>query len=147
MADAPNGNQGPRIGIDMRRYHDRWRRERTRDRPGQVERAHRAGRDATMSEPGLQFTPDNLEIVFLSFEGSDQPYSQAGGLGVRVSNPTRALARAGLAIHLFSVGEPDLPDYEAQEDGQLYLRRWPQWVSACHRADVYDGEIERVHDY
>ena len=100
-----------------------------------------------MSELDLQFTPDNLEIVFLSFEGPDQPYSQAGGLGVRVSNFTRALARAGFATHLFFLGDPDLPDYEAREDGRLHLHRWSQWVSAHHRAGVYDGEIEKVHDY
>ncbi len=100
-----------------------------------------------MSELDLQFTPDNLEIVFLSFEGPDQPYAQAGGLGVRVSNFTRALARAGFATHLFFVGDPDLPDYEPREAGRLHLHRWSQWVSAHHRAGVYDGEIEKVHDY
>ena len=100
-----------------------------------------------MSELDLQFTPENLEIVFLSFEGPDQPYAQAGGLGVRVSNFTRALARAGFVTHLFFVGDPDLPDYEPREDGRLHLRRWSQWVSAHHRAGVYDGEIAKVHDY
>ncbi len=40
-----------------------------------------------------RFTPENTEFVILSFEGPDQPYSQAGGLGVRVSNLSIALAR------------------------------------------------------
>ena len=93
------------------------------------------------------FTPDNLEIVFLSFEGPDQPYSQAGGLGVRVAQFTRSLARQGFHTHLIFVGDPDLPGYEVQEGGRLHLHRWSQWISVHHRSGVYEAEIEKVHDY
>lgn len=95
----------------------------------------------------MRFTPDNLEIVSLAFEGPDQPYSQAGGLGVRVSQLTRALAQAGFRTHLLFVGDPNLPGYETREDGRLHLHRWCQWVSASHPAGVYDGEADKVHDY
>ena len=95
----------------------------------------------------MRFTPDNLEIVFLSFEGPDQPYSQAGGLGVRVTQFTRALAQVGFHTHLIFVGDPDLPSYEARENGRLHLHRWCQWLSAYHRAGVYDAEVPKVHDY
>ena len=93
------------------------------------------------------FTPENLEIVFLSFEGPDQPYSQAGGLGVRVAQFTRSLARQGFNTHLIFVGDPDRPGHEVQEDGRLHLHRWCQWLSAHHRGGVYEAEVEKVHDF
>ena len=93
------------------------------------------------------FTPDNLEIVFLSFEGPDQPYAQAGGLGVRVAQFTRALARQGFRTHLVFVGDPDRPGHEVLEDGRLHLHRWCQWISEHHRGGVYEAEIEKVHDF
>ena len=95
----------------------------------------------------LNFTPENLEIVFLSFEGPDQPYSQAGGLGVRVAQFTRSLARQGFNTHLIFVGDPERPGYEVQEDGRLHLHRWCQWLSEHHRGGVYEAEIEKVHDF
>ena len=95
----------------------------------------------------MRFTPANLEIVFLSFEGPDQPYAQAGGLGVRVAQFTRALARRGFRTHLIFVGDPDLPGVEEREGGCLRLYRWSQWISAHHRAGVYEAEIAKVNDY
>ena len=45
-AGAPNRNGGPRIGVDVRRYHDRLLRERTRSDPARAQRLERAGRPA-----------------------------------------------------------------------------------------------------
>ena len=95
----------------------------------------------------MSFTPQDLEFVFLSFEGPDQPYSQAGGLGVRVTQLTRALARNGFDAHLIFVGDPALPATETREDGRLHLYRWGQWISAYHPGGVYAAEVEKVHDY
>lgn len=43
---------------------------------------------------------DNIEFVILCFEGPD-PYSQAGGLGVRVTHLSETLAKLGFTTHLF----------------------------------------------
>ncbi|MCY4108074.1 MAG: glycosyltransferase family 4 protein [Chloroflexi bacterium] len=93
------------------------------------------------------FTPANLEFVILSFEGPDQPYSQAGGLGVRVTNLTEAMAQKGFTTHLFFLGDPDLPNYEERVDGNLKLNRWCQWQSRYHRGGVYENENWKVLDY
>ena len=93
------------------------------------------------------FDPSNLEFVILSFEGPDQPYSQAGGLGVRVTNLTEAMARKGFATHLFFIGDPDLPNYEERFDGNLKLNRWCRWQSRHHRSGVYENENWKVLDY
>ena len=93
------------------------------------------------------FDPSNLEFVILSFEGPDQPYSQAGGLGVRVTNLTEAMARQGFTTHLFFLGDPDLPNYEERFDGNLKLNRWCQWQSRYHRSGVYENESWKVSDY
>ncbi len=93
------------------------------------------------------FTPDNLEIVFLSFEGPDQPYSQAGGLGVRVAHFSRSLARQGFRTHVVFVGDPSLPGHEVQEHGRLRLHRWCQWLSAHYPGGVYEAEVAKVNDY
>ena len=93
------------------------------------------------------FTPSNLEFVILSFEGPDQPYSQAGGLGVRVANLTEAMSRQGFTTHLFFLGDPDLPNYEERFDGNLKLNRWCQWQSRYHRGGVYENETWKVSDY
>ena len=95
----------------------------------------------------MSFTPDDLEFVFLSFEGPDQPYAQAGGLGVRVTQLTRALARHGFQTHLVFVGDPALPGGETRENGCLHLHRWCQWISASHPEGAYADEIAKVHDY
>jgi D-inositol-3-phosphate glycosyltransferase len=83
-------------------------------------------------------------FVLLSFEGPDQ-YSQAGGLGVRVKELARALARLGHETHLYFVGDPALPADESS--GALHLHRWSQWISAYHPHGVYDGEEGKKLDW
>ncbi|HEU5316552.1 MAG TPA: glycosyltransferase [Chloroflexota bacterium] len=94
-----------------------------------------------------RFSPDNLEFVVLSFEGPDQPYSMAGGLGVRVAELAQALADLGFTTHLLFVGDPGLPGHEAREDGRLHLHRWCQWISQYHPNGVYDGEEQKLADF
>lgn len=94
-----------------------------------------------------RFTPENTEFVILSFEGPDQPYSQAGGLGVRVSNLSIALARQEFQTHLYFVGDPELPGVEDLENGKLRLNRWNQWQSGHHRGGVYDNEEWKVAEF
>lgn len=90
--------------------------------------------------------PQRTVFVILSFEGPDV-YSQAGGLGVRAKGLSRTLARLGYQTYLYFCGDPDLPGEESQESGRLVLRRWCQWISARHRAGVYDGEEEKIRDW
>jgi glycosyltransferase involved in cell wall biosynthesis len=92
------------------------------------------------------FAPQRTVFVILSFEGPDE-YSQAGGLGVRVKGLSRTLAQLGYETHLFFCGDPDLPGEETHENGRLHYRRWCQWISARHRAGVYDGEDEKIRDW
>jgi glycosyltransferase involved in cell wall biosynthesis len=92
------------------------------------------------------FTPDRTVFVLLSFEGPD-PYSQAGGLGVRMKGLSRSLAGLGYDTHLYFVGDPDLPGEETSERGKLHYRRWCQWISAQHRGGVYDGEEGKLRDW
>jgi glycosyltransferase involved in cell wall biosynthesis len=94
----------------------------------------------------MNLDPLRTDFVILSFEGPDE-YSQAGGLGVRVKGLSRALARMGFLTYLYFCGDPDLPGEEAQEGGRLQLRRWCQWISALHRAGVYDGEEGKIRDW
>lgn len=94
----------------------------------------------------IAFDPSNLEFVILSFEGPDQPYSQAGGLGVRVTNLTAALAQRGFTTHLFFVGDPKLPGHEQRLNGKLNLNRWCQWQSEYHGGGVYENETWKVAD-
>jgi glycosyltransferase involved in cell wall biosynthesis len=91
-------------------------------------------------------TTDNAVFVLLSFEGPDI-YSQAGGLGVRVTNLSQTLARAGFTTHLFFIGDPRFPGEEAVRSGKLILHRWCQWISAYHTIGCYHGESEKHHDY
>lgn len=90
--------------------------------------------------------PENTVFVALSFEGPDV-YSQAGGLGVRMSELCRALAEWGYETHLFFIGDPDKPGEERQVNGRLILHRWCQWVSGYHRNGVYDGEHGKIQNY
>src|ERR1700686_1163913 len=92
------------------------------------------------------FTTDRTVFVLLSFEGPD-PYSQAGGLGVRVKGLSRSLAHIGYDTHLYFCGDPDLPGEETQEAGRLHYHRWCQWISAQHRGGVYDGEEGKIRDW
>jgi glycosyltransferase involved in cell wall biosynthesis len=89
--------------------------------------------------------PEQTTAILLSFEGPDI-YSQAGGLGVRVKELSRALAERGFETHLFFVGDPALPADEAVSDGRLWLHRWSQWISRYHPVGAYDGEDDKVAD-
>ena len=89
---------------------------------------------------------DNTTFVILSFEGIDS-YSLAGGLGVRVTHLSHALAKAGYATHLFFVGDPYLKGEEISTGGKLFLHRWCQWISRYHPAGVYQGENGKLKDY
>lgn len=91
-------------------------------------------------------TPSRATFCLLSFEGPD-PYSQAGGLGVRVTHLAEALAGRGFLVHLFFVGDPQGPDQEIRMDGRLILHRWCQWISAHHPLGIYDGEEGKWRDF
>jgi glycosyltransferase involved in cell wall biosynthesis len=91
-------------------------------------------------------TPDNTEFVVLSFEGPD-PYCRAGGLGVRVTELTRAIAAHGFDTHLYFVGDPSLPAVEQADGIPLYYHRWSQWISRHHPGGVYAGELDKLRDY
>ncbi len=84
-------------------------------------------------------------FIILSFEGPDV-YSQAGGLGVRVKELSRALAERGYQTHLFFVGDPQLPAHESLLEGRLNLHRWSQWISRFYAMGVYSGEDDKVAD-
>jgi len=94
----------------------------------------------------MNITPKGTTFVLLSFEGPDV-YSQAGGLGVRMKGLSRTLAKLGYETHLFFYGDPDLPSVEVLESGRLRHHRWGQWISAHHRAGVYDGEEDKLGDW
>jgi glycosyltransferase involved in cell wall biosynthesis len=89
---------------------------------------------------------DNTIFVILSFEGPDI-YSQAGGLGVRVTHLSQTLAREGFTTHLFFIGDPHFKGEETSLRGKLILHRWCQWISAYHPAGVYQGEHQKLEDY
>jgi alpha-amylase len=94
-----------------------------------------------VSHPSRPYT-----FCFLSFEGPDL-YAQAGGLSVRITQLATHLAEQGYPSHLFFVGAPEAPDREERVEGRLVLHRWCQWISAHHRAGVYDGEDGKLTDY
>ncbi len=94
----------------------------------------------------MNISPDNAQFVVLSFEGPDR-YSQAGGLGTRVTELTRALAQAGYTTHLLFVGDPSLPGVESREDGNLRLYRWCQWISQGYPSGAYEAEWEKLADF
>jgi glycosyltransferase involved in cell wall biosynthesis len=89
--------------------------------------------------------PGRTTFILLSFEGPDV-YSQAGGLGVRVKELSRALAERGYRTHLFFIGDPTLPADESALDGRLRLHRWSQWISRYRPVGVYDGEDDKLAD-
>lgn len=90
--------------------------------------------------------PDNTIFAMLSFEGPDI-YSMAGGLGVRVTELSRALANDGYESHVFFIGDPAKPAHEVAIDGRWHLHRWCQWLSAHHAEGVYQGEQEKIDDW
>lgn len=89
----------------------------------------------------VNLSPETLDVAMVCFEGPD-PYSLAGGLGVRARELTRALAAAGYRTTLVFVGDPALPPEETVEG--VHLVRWCQEVSRRHPAGVYDGEREKM---
>jgi glycosyltransferase involved in cell wall biosynthesis len=90
--------------------------------------------------------PQNTVFVLLSFEGPDQ-YSQAGGLGVRVTELSGTLASLGYETHLVFVGDPREPGTEPRQGGKLQLHRWGQWISKYYPEGVYAGENEKLYDF
>src|SRR5207247_8693415 len=108
-------------------------------------RAPRGG-DEDPAGLGVNLDPARTVFVILSFEGPDV-YSQVGGLGVRVTGLSRALAMMGYPTYLYFCGDPQLPGEEELEGGKLRLRRWCQWISAQHPGGVYDGEEGKIRDW
>lgn len=90
-------------------------------------------------------TPEHALFIIVSFEGPDA-YSQAGGLGVRVSGLANALAADGFETHVFFIGDPALAGEERRLGDRLVLHRWAQWLSAGCPRGVYDGEPGKVAD-
>ncbi|GFP26185.1 hypothetical protein HKBW3S25_01675 [Candidatus Hakubella thermalkaliphila] len=93
-----------------------------------------------------KITPDNSVFVILSFEGPDL-YSQAGGLGFRVTELSEALAKKGFETHVIFVGDPYKPAVETLNQKRLILHRWSQWISKYYPLGVYQGEEEKLYDY
>lgn len=93
-----------------------------------------------------KITGGNTVFVILSFEGPDR-YSQAGGLGVRVTGLSDALARKGFPTHLVFVGNPKGKSQEVRRRGKLTWHRWCQWISQYYPEGVYQGENEKLYDF
>ncbi len=85
-----------------------------------------------MDSPGPE-----LAFALIAMEGPDQ-YSQAGGLGVRITQLGRALAAAGLPARTYFVGDPQLPAREQRQG--LELVRVGREISAQFPSGVYSGE-------
>jgi glycosyltransferase involved in cell wall biosynthesis len=94
----------------------------------------------------FRLLPNQVEFVLLSFEGPD-PYSKAGGLGVRITNLAHFLSSLGFQTHLIFIGSPDFPGLEDRLNGRLKLYRWCQWISRYHPLGVYDGEEGKLADF
>ncbi len=92
-----------------------------------------------------EILPENTTFVHVSFEGPDR-YSLAGGLGVRTSELSEALAREGFETHLFFVGSPDAPPHEVDEDGR-HLWRICQEICSRYPTGVYQGEEEKLAEF
>jgi len=90
--------------------------------------------------------PENTVFVLLSFEGPD-PYSLAGGLGVRITHVAHTLSQKGFSTHLFFIGDPQLAGEESADDGRLVLHRWCQWISEYYPNGVYQGEHAKLDDF
>ncbi len=90
--------------------------------------------------------PHNTTFVPLSFEGPGR-YSSAGGLGVRITSLSRALADQGFATHLFFVGDSVSRGDAPGGSGQLSLHPWCQWISHYYPKGVYEGEHQKLYDF
>ena len=93
-----------------------------------------------------QISPGQVTFVLLSFEGPDR-YSMAGCLGMRATELSSALARAGYDTHLIFVGDPQAPGTERALGGRLVRHRWCQWISAYYPGGVYAGEEAKRYDF
>lgn len=82
-----------------------------------------------------------LAFAIVAMEGPDE-YSQAGGLGVRVTHLGEALSALGHPTDLFFAGDPQLPAEERR--GRLQLHRMAQDVSRRYPKGVYDGEEAKM---
>lgn len=89
---------------------------------------------------------DNTIFVLLSFEGPD-PYSLAGGLGVRMINISQILTHMGFPTHFFFIGDPKLKGEDPIKGSRLVLHRWCQWISEYYPDGVYQGENEKLYDF
>ncbi|MDP9017688.1 MAG: glycosyltransferase [Candidatus Eremiobacteraeota bacterium] len=81
-------------------------------------------------------------VVILCFEGPD-PYSQVGGLGVRVTELAEALTQSGVSTELIFIGDPSLPQASITTGG-VHLRRALQDLSKDYPDGVYDGEYNKI---
>ncbi|MGH7704578.1 MAG: glycosyltransferase family 4 protein [Candidatus Dormibacteria bacterium] len=82
-----------------------------------------------------------LAFALVAMEGPDQ-YSQAGGLGVRVAQLSRALVAGGHPTSLYFVGDPALPESQLWDGVQL--RRIGQEIAREFPGGVYQGEQLKV---
>jgi glycosyltransferase involved in cell wall biosynthesis len=118
--------------------------------PNPLPAYHESAGHSPLFNPASDYLPAlnplNTEFVVLSFEGPDA-YSRAGGLGVRVTELTRALASRGFDTHLYFVGDPHEPAVEQVEGLPLHYHRWCQWISRHHPNGVYDGEEGKLADF
>ncbi len=89
----------------------------------------------------IPIQPENTAFLLLSFEGPD-PYSLAGGLGVRMAGLSHTLAEHGFDTHMVFFGDPNLPSTE--DRGSLRLYRWGQHLSHKYPLGVYHGEQEKL---
>ncbi|HTE18272.1 MAG TPA: glycosyltransferase family 4 protein, partial [Armatimonadota bacterium] len=100
--------------------------------------------------PAREYLPElntsNTEFVVLSFEGPD-PYCRAGGLGVRVTELTRAIAAQGFDTHFYFLGDPEAAPTEQVDDLPLHYHRWSQWISRHYPNGVYEGERSKQADF
>ncbi len=94
----------------------------------------------------LEMNPETTIFTVLSWEGPDA-YSLAGGLGVRITELTEALAKAGFTTHLFFIGDPHREGQESRQGGKLILHRWCQWISHYYPDGVYHGEDAKLWDF
>src|ERR1043166_9867729 len=84
-----------------------------------------------------EIRPENTVFAIVCFEGPDR-YSNAGGLGVRVTELVAELATLGYSTHLYFIGDPGAAPEESLQDGRLVYHRWCQWVSKYYPRGVYD---------
>ncbi|MGC2191860.1 MAG: glycosyltransferase [Candidatus Dormiibacterota bacterium] len=89
----------------------------------------------------MDSSSSRLAFALISMEGPDQ-YSQAGGLGVRVTQLSRALAATGCPTKAYFVGDPELPAEEVRDGVELC--RIGQEISHQFPGGVYQGERLKV---